>query len=108
MEGATGEATFHRIVSSYPLYDADFPDPLPEKLHAALEPDGVFFFCRPGSLNNGKLKRLHYGLKDEVPSPTTGGAAFTEGDGSVTARKLFSSRGGHRDRQVCHRCEAIR
>ena len=91
VEVAIGSDVFDRVVASYSLYYTTSAERLFSKIHACLRPGATFFFCGPTAKNNGELKALHYGLKNERPAPTTGGAAFMEGEGLAHARARFAS-----------------
>jgi ubiquinone/menaquinone biosynthesis C-methylase UbiE len=91
IELAIGAKRFDRIISSFSLYYAKSPEELLKKLHTALNPDGIFFFCGPSAQNNAELKKLHYGLMDEPSPASTASAMFMEGDGPRIASDLFAS-----------------
>lgn len=91
VEVAIGSDVFDRAVASYSLYYTTSAERLFSKIHACLKPGGTFFFCGPTAKNNEELKALHYQLKNEPPAPTTGGAAFMEGEGLAQARARFAS-----------------
>jgi ubiquinone/menaquinone biosynthesis C-methylase UbiE len=83
------EQTLDRVVASFSLYYARYPQRVLQTLYRALKPGGILFFCGPSHENNEELKRFHYSLPRGGPVTATGAAVFMEEIGQRLARDLF-------------------
>ena len=88
LPAAISQERFDRVLGSFSLYYTGDAPGLFDRIHDALRPDGVLFFCGPAPDNNEELKSFHYGLRGQDPPPDGPAATFM----SVTAPTLVRDR----------------